>query len=200
MLGSACIPCEAKRPYQRVIHMAAKLVRLKPGGDKLREEQAARLRQLVLGFPEAPPDAISRVLAAIDRETAARNGWTFVMLSPDQNRAVVGWLCEHSRRPKVALLLWSELFVHLDADSGHIDASRDELAEAVNTSPDEISEVMSELVRIGAVTRWYEKVPGLRGRGMVRYAMNPHVATKLPGAARVEAQKMHAPVRLVPAG
>ena len=85
-------------------------------------------------------------------------------------------------------------------DSGHIDASRDELAEAVNASPDEISEVMSELVRIGAVTRWYEKVPGLRGRGMVRYAMNPHVATKLPGAARVEAQKMHAPVRLVPAG
>jgi hypothetical protein len=48
--------------------------------------------------------------------------------------AVVGWLCEHSRCPKVAPLLWSELFVHLEAASGHIDASREELAEAV-TNP-----------------------------------------------------------------
>jgi hypothetical protein len=48
---------------------------------------------------------------------------------------------------------------------------------------------MSELVRIGAITRWYKKIPGLRGRGMVRYAMNPHVATKLPGAARAAPQR-----------
>jgi hypothetical protein len=106
--------------------------------------------------------------------------------------AVVEWLCEHSRCPKIALLLWSELFVHLEADSGHIDASREELAEAVNTPADEVSEVVSELVRIGAVTRWYEKIPGLRGRGIVRYAMNPHVATKLLGAARAAPQRMHA--------
>ncbi|MGE3279953.1 MAG: hypothetical protein AB7O13_02940 [Alphaproteobacteria bacterium] len=43
--------------------------------------------------------------------------------------------------------------MHLETDSGHIDASREELAEAVDTSADGVSEVMSELVRIGAVTR-----------------------------------------------
>jgi hypothetical protein len=180
--------------------MAATLTRLKPSGDKLREEQAAQLRQLVLGFPEAPPDAISRVLAAIDRETAARNGWTFVMLSPEQNRAVAGWLSKHSKRSKVAVVLWAELFVHLEAETGHIAATREELAAAVDASVEDVSRVISELVSIGAVTRWTEKVPGLRGPGVVRLAMNPHVATKLPGAARVEAQKLHAPVRLVPTG
>jgi hypothetical protein len=90
--------------------------------------------------------------------------------------------------------------VNLETDSGHIDASREELAEAVDTSADGVSEVMSKLVWIGAVTRWYKKIPGLRGRGMVRYTMKPHVATKLPGAARVEAQKMHSPPRLAPVG
>jgi hypothetical protein len=179
--------------------VAAKLVRLQTQTDKLREDQAVQLRQLVLSLPDAPPDAISRVLAAIDRGTAARNGWTFVMLSPAQNRAVAGWLSEHSKRPKVAMLLWAELFMHLEADSGHIAATRDELAAAIGATPHDVSRVMSELVSIGAVTRWYEKIPGLRGQGMVRYSMNPHVATKLPGAARVEAQKLHAPVRLVPA-
>lgn len=179
--------------------MAAKISRLVTRPDKLREEQAAQLRQLVLAFPEAPPDAISRVLAAIDRETATRNGWTFVMLSPSQNRAVVGWLREHSKRPMVALVLWSELFTHLEAETGHIVATREALAEAVGASVQDVSRVMTELVSIGAVTRWTEKVPGLRGPGVVRYAMNPHVATKLPGLARAEAQKAHPPLRLLPA-
>jgi hypothetical protein len=179
--------------------VAAKLVRLQTQTDKLREDQAVQLRQLVLSLPNAPPDAISRVLAAIDRGTAARNGWTFVMLSPSQNRAVVGWLSEHSRRPKVALVLWAELFEHLRADDGQIAATRDELAAAIGATPQDVSRVMTELVSIGAVTRWREAIPGMRGPGAVRYAMNPHVATKLPGVARVEAQKMHVPVRLVPA-
>jgi hypothetical protein len=180
--------------------VVAKLVRLQTQPDKLREDQAVQLRQLVLSLPDAPPDAISRVLAAIDRGTAARNGWTFVMLSPEQNRAVAGWLREHSKRPMVAMLLWAELFVHLRADDGQIAATREELAEAIRATPQDVSRVMSELVSIGAVTRWYEKIPGLRGQGMVRYSMNPHVATKLPGAARIEAQRMHSPPRLVPVG
>ncbi len=68
--------------------MAASVTRLRTRPDKLRDEEAAQLRQYVLSLEGAPPDAISRVLAAIDREVSSRNGWTFVMLSSEQNRAV----------------------------------------------------------------------------------------------------------------
>jgi hypothetical protein len=177
--------------------MAASVTRLRTRPDKLRDEEAAQLRQYVLSLEGAPPDAISRVLAAIDKEVSSRNGWTFVMLSPEQNRAVVGWLREHSKRPMVAMLLWSELFVHLRGDTGEIAATQDELALAVGAHPDDVRKVLRELVTIGAVTSWREKVPGLRGPGVSRYSMNPHVATKLPGKARDAAQAAHPPLRLV---
>jgi hypothetical protein len=178
--------------------VAARLIRLRTKTDRLREDQAEHLRQTVRGLPGAPPGAISSIVAAIDRETAATNGWTFVMLSPAQNRAVMGWLRSHSCQPMVAMLLWAEMFMHLEMDTGHISATRQELADAIGANPRDVSRIVTELVSIGAVTRWREKTPGIRGDGALRLAMNPHVATHLPGAARDAAQKAHKPLTLVP--
>ena len=174
--------------------MAAQLIKLRTAKDRLQAAQAQGLRQLVLDFPDLPERAVSEVIAAIDRQTVSKSGWTFVMLSPDQNAAVVKWIIEHSRRPLVSLELWSLLFKSLRTDTGEIVQTRDELAELLKVRPTEVSQVMGELASIGAISRRREKVAGMRGPGLVRYFMNPRVATNLTGGARDKAQANSAPL------
>jgi hypothetical protein len=168
--------------------MPAALHRLRTKPERLREEQAAALRQLVLAFPGLPGPAVGSIVAAIDRETVATSGWTFAMLSPAQNRAVVNWLLENSSRPQKAVSLWSLLFEHLRRDTGEIMLSREEMAEQIGERADNVSLIMTELQGISAISRRRERVAGMRGPGMVRYFMNPNVGTHLVGAARDKAQ------------
>jgi hypothetical protein len=174
--------------------MAATLHRLRTKRRRLRAEQAQALRGMVLDFEGLPDHAAKAIIGAIDRETAAENGWTFVMLSPAQNRAVVNWLLEHAERKREAVALWVLLFEHLDRRTGMVLLTRDELAEQVGTSSDHVSEIMAELESIGAISRRRERVGGLRGPGMVRYFMNPNVATHLAGSERDKAQAEAAPL------
>src|SRR3954453_20287093 len=168
--------------------MAAHIARLRTKADRLRSETAAQLRQLVLEHPGLPERARGEMVAAIDRLTASEAGWTFVMLSPEQNAVVVRWLGQHSRLPMLALALWGELFTALRRDTGEIVLTRDELAERVGTHPDNVSRIMHELAGIGAIIVHREKVAGVRGPGRAVYLMNPNVATNLTGAARDKAQ------------
>jgi hypothetical protein len=173
----------------------AALRRLRTKPERLRQEQAAALRQLVLAFPGLPEHAAGAIVTAIDRETAAENGWTFVMLSPAQNRAVVRWLLGHSGRPQKAVDLWVLLFEHLRRDTGEIMLTREEMAEQIGERADKVSAIMGELEGIGAISRRREKVPGMRGPGMVRYFMNPNVATHLAGKPRDKAQEEAGPLQ-----
>jgi hypothetical protein len=123
------------------------------------------------------------------------------MLSPEQNAAVVAWLAEHSARPQQAMKLWSILFTALRTDTGEIVLTRDELADRLGVTSDKISELMGELEQIGAISRRRHKIGGMRGRGMVRYFMNPRVATCLTGEARDQAQAAAPPLlRLMEGG
>ncbi len=168
--------------------MAAQLIKLRTKRDRLKTDQAAALRQLVLDFPDLPQRAVGELIATIDRQTVSKSGWTFVMLSPEQNASVVQWLADNSARPIVAMRLWAQLFNNLRTDTGEIVQTRDELAEALGAKPTEISQIMGELATIGAISRVRERVAGMRGPGLVRYFMNPRVATNLTGAARDQAQ------------
>ena len=168
--------------------MAAQIARLRTKADRLRSDTAAQLRQLVLEYPGLPERARGEIIGTIDRQTASEAGWTFVMLSPEQNAAVARWLGKNSSRPKVALVLWQELFTALRRDTGEIMLTREELAERVGTHPDHVSRVMHELAGIGAIIVHREKVAGMRGPGRAVYLMNPNVATNLTGAARDRAQ------------
>src|SRR3954449_837982 len=165
------------------MHMAAAILRHRTRRDRLRAEQAEELRQLVIEFPGLPGHAKAALVAAIDREAASEAGWTFVMLSPTQNRIVVSWLLEHSSRPRRAVELWVLLFEHLRRDTGEIALTRDEIADELGLAPATVSRLMTELEGIGAISRRLEKIPGLRGRGRVVYFMNPNVATTLDGVA-----------------
>lgn len=165
--------------------MPATLHRFRSKQDRLTDQQAEELRQGLLalgdrlGLPENP---LGRVLAAIDRRTASASGWTFVMLSPAQNSAVVEHLAVNSTRPQAALRLWALLFTALRTDTGEIVLSRQEISDALGIAPKHVSEIMTELERINAIQRQRA------GRG-VRYFMNPNVATHTSGADRDAAQR-----------
>jgi Crp-like helix-turn-helix domain len=178
--------------------MPATLHRLRTKRQRLRREQAAALRQMILDFEGLPDHAARAIIGAIDRETAAENGWTFVMLSPAQNRAVIDWLLEHAERRREAIALWALLFEHLDRHTGMILLTRDELAEQVGAHPDNVTRIMADLEAIGAISRRRERVAGMRGPGVARYFMNPNVGTHLVGLVREEAQAKAPPVMPAP--
>lgn len=168
--------------------MAAKVRRLLSRPDRLRQEQATQLRAALLPFEHDMPDQVRELVAYIDRQTAAEAGWTFIMISAEQNRAVVRWLRANSRRPMQAMELWAELFTRVDRDTGEVLLTRDQLAELLHMPPQDVSEVMGELEGIDAIIRRRERVAGMRGPGRARYFMNPVVGTHLAGGERDKAQ------------
>jgi hypothetical protein len=56
---------------------------------------------------------------------------------------------------------------------------------------------MSELEKIGAISRRRERIPEMRGPGPVRYFMSPRIATHETGAARDKAQAAAPQLELV---
>ena len=169
--------------------MPAGLLQFRTKNDRLKEEQASELRRLVLTVPGLPERPVSEILATIDGATAAKEGWTFVMLSPAANAQVVTWLVQNSERPQVAVQLWALLFTALRTDTGEVVLTRDEMAEKLGVPPNEVSRIMTELEGMGAISRRRERVAGMRGPGLVRYFMNPRVGTHLAGKAREKAQE-----------
>lgn len=176
----------------------AHIVNLQTKPDRLRKGQDEALREALLPFEDQVPGSILReLLTVIDRRSAARNKWTFVMLSPTQNLAVVRFIRQHSYLPLVASELWALCFDHLRTDTGEIMLTREELAEKLGTSAEHVSRIMSELVEFGAISRRRQRVAGLRGPGLVQYFMNPRVATHLGGAERDKAQEDAPLLRLI---
>jgi len=164
--------------------MTALLHRFRSKRDLLREEAREKLRQLVLDF-EATNDiqenVVGPLVSVIDNQMASRKGWTFVMIGPNENSAVVNWLRANSKRPMAAMSVWAILFTGLRMDTGEIVISRDVIAKRAQIAPTHVSNIMSELESVGAISRVRE------GRG-VRYFMNPNVGTCLKGRSRDEAQ------------
>jgi hypothetical protein len=172
--------------------MAATITALQTRPDRLRADQAELLRQALLPFAEEMPDAVRQLKRHIDRATASRHRWTFIMLSPSQNDAVVNYLAEHSSRPVVAMRLWAACFTSMDLDTGEITLSRHELAARIRDTPQHVSTIMSELEKFGAISRRRTS-----GQSVVRYYMNPRVATHLAGIERDQAQAAAPQLRLV---
>ena len=169
--------------------MAASIVELHPKSDRLRSDQAERLRQALLPFEAECPGQVRDLIGHIDRQTASRNKWTFIMLSPSQNAAVVRYLRLNSKRPMQAMELWAMCFEHLRNDTGEILLTRKEMAEKLDIDADNVSHIMAELVAVKAIITRREPVKGIKGPGTTRYFMNPRVATHLGGNSRDQAQE-----------
>ena len=169
--------------------MVAKLHQLVPKPERLKTEQAKLLLDVLRPIEgELPANVVRELKTHIQRRTPARRGWTFIMISPDQHRAVMRWIRTESARPMDAVGVWGELFSAVDQDTGEIMLTRDQIAELTGIAVQHVSNVMTELEGIGAIIRRRERVAGMRGRGMVRYSLNPVVGTHLPGGLRDEVQ------------
>src|SRR4051794_39954080 len=138
----------------------------------------------------APADLVGRMVTLLDNRLATGRGWNFVMVEPHLYADVVAHLRRRSRRPLVAMELFTRLFSYLPPDSNEVMASRVELARATGCTPDHVSEIMRELEAVGAVYRRRE------GRG-VRYFVNPMLGTHLTGAVREGEQALAPVLRLV---
>ena len=169
--------------------MAATIAKFRSRKELLDDARGDELRQMILDFPDIPEDVRSHVAMAVDQRTASSKGWTFIMLSPQQNAAIVRWLNSNSKRPREAVELWALCFTAMRMDTGEICMSRDEMAERVGTKPRHISTIMSELAGIEAIMRKRD------GRN-VRYFMNANVATHTTGKRRDRQQEEHGPVQL----
>ena len=164
--------------------MPATVHRFRSKRSQLETARGQQIRQLLLDLGDRwdlPGDAVTKIVAAVDGQTASERGWTFVMIGPKENQAVVAWLRQNSQRPMAAMEVWALLFTALRFDTGEIALTRAELAERVGIQPRHVSSIMTELVEIGAVSRVRE------GR-RVRYFMNPNIGTHLTGKERDQAQ------------
>jgi hypothetical protein len=162
--------------------MAARIVPYASRAALLKRERTAEVRQMILQLEAEAPRLVGQMVALLDRHTVADKGWSFVMLSPAQNRLVVRWIHAHAKRPRVSASLWAEFFCHMRTDTGEICMSRTDMMEATAATSAHVSEALSELVGMGAIIRHKE------GRE-VRFFMNPRVGTHLTGAAREQAQR-----------
>lgn len=111
--------------------------------------------------------------------------WGYVMLNPDQQRAVLKAI-DATPKPLTTLKVWQAAisFIAYDRD-GEIMAGRTQIAEAANVSPDHTTRALSQLVDIGVLLRV--------GRG--RFKVNPHVAWAGPLHKRDIAAKEQRPVQ-----
>lgn len=179
--------------------MAAEIRRLRTRPARLRQDENAELAALLdplMADEGRRPEflaAVRKVRALIDRETASTSQRTFCMLYPDQNLAVMRAIAESSR-PKQAFVLWALCLNNMVWGTGEIVLSRGELAEELGVAPRTVSSIMTELVEMNAIIRRFERGPGQRGRGSVRYFVNPQVATHEKGKARDDVQDEAGPV------
>lgn len=188
--------------------MAAAIRRFRSRSDLLRQDHAARVRAGLAGAGdglELSPSqrrvfdaAISAAVAVVDRHTAVHNERSFIMLYPSQNRLVIEHLRNHSKRPKVAPVVWAWLIELARMEDGEVLITREGLIERVGASAYSVDAVLRELVAFGALIRLREPEPGKQGRGTVRYFLNPRVGTHLPAGERSAAQSAAPRLRVVP--
>lgn len=174
--------------------MSARIKRFQ-SKDKLSKQQDLLELQLMLErFPEHEKKA-SSLLWEIKRKNKLNdlNTWTFIMISPEQNRTVVQWLKNHSKRPLMALELWSILFENVHRETGQIMLTRQELAHEINIHSTHVTNIMSELESIKAIIKEKE------GRG-VTYYMNPNIATHLNQEERDKARPKAPKLELIHGG
>lgn len=157
-----------------------------------RKEMVAMRRQFVRLASD--PDqsfrmrtAYADMAAELGRELEAEKGWSFVLVAMAEKADVLGYLRMQSRRPAVAMHLWSVCISNMTFRTGEVALSRKQLSERLGVSMTVVSELMGELVKCGAIRRSFDEDDGYRGRS-VRFFVNPRLATHLKGAARAEAQ------------
>lgn len=173
--------------------MAARISRFRCKAERARIEKAARFEQLALELFGPHDSRVDSLRGDLLDEDALETEWDFALVGVREQRYVLHQLKQVSRRPMQAALVWSELLCHMTKD-GSITKTRMELADLVGVSSSVITEVMNDLVEVQAIEKYYDKRPGMRGKGQLCYKINPWLSSRLPKTKRNIAQKTAAPI------
>lgn len=182
--------------------MAGKLLRFRPKRELITQEAAASLAEQLKLFTEqeVPAVAQAQLLNALHRLThpdAEQPIWKggFMMLSRIQCVAV--WDAIRSlpavSRPNQVRHAFDLVLANLRQDTGEVMLTRDEFADKMGCASRSVSTVMTTLERMDVIRRERRSIEGVRGRGMVVYFINPHVAWNGSLNLRLEEAKHVAP-------
>lgn len=182
--------------------MAGKLLRFRPKRELITQEAAASLAEQLKLFTEqeVPAVAQTQLLNALHRLThpdAEQPIWKggFMMLSRIQCVAV--WDAIRSlpavSRPNQVRHAFDLVLANLRQDTGEVMLTRDQFADKMGCAPRSVSTVMTTLERMDVIRRERRSIEGVRGRGMVVYFINPHVAWNGSLNLRLEEAKHVAP-------
>lgn len=174
---------------KHVIHrgqsMTAKLVRFRPKRELITRDAAASLAEQLALFSdqEVPAVARAQLLNAFHRLTHPDDEqpiWKggFMMLSRVQCVAVWDAIRDLPARlrPNQVRHAFDLILANLRQDTGEVMLTRDQFAEKIGCAPRSISTVMTTLENMDVIRRERRQIDGVRGRGMVVYFINPHVA------------------------
>lgn len=142
----------------------------------------AQLNGIVANHPSLA-GSIGNVRNDIRSQQERPATWKFVMLGPYENAVIVDLIMSNAARPKLSIRLWAIMLCRLQADTGLVNMTRQEMMEAVGTkSSGIISTALAELVDFGALQRD-------SGQRPPRWFINPKIATHLAEHARTWAQR-----------
>ena len=108
------------------------------------------------------------------------------MLKPGQNVAVVMWLGANSTHPAKAIRLWAMLLEYLHLYTSQIMLDHDQIAKNIDVTPEYVSEIMSDLVKLKVIFTEHQHLNGVQEPGRAVYFMNKHVAEVGNGATEKE--------------
>lgn len=147
-----------------------------PKGERISKQKHDEARQTVLDL-RLPQKATEDIMITLQRHETGGvlADWNFNMISPAQ--CLVVWnAIKKVEKPIETRDVFDYVLTHIETNSGLVTLTREEIAEKVGIAPKHVSSAMGRLEKLGVIFRERAKVAGMRGRGIARYRLNPHVA------------------------
>ena len=152
-----------------------KVKRFIPKSERITKEKFDAARQQVFDL-DLPQRATEDIIITLQRHETGGviADWNFNMISPKQCLEV--WQAIKTvEKPHETRDVFDFVLTHIETNSGIVTLTREELAEKVGIAPREVSRAMGRLEKLGVIFRERWKTAGMRGPGIARYRLNPHV-------------------------
>ena len=172
-----------------------------PKAERIAKAKAEEARQAVLDL-RLPESATEDMLVTISRHESGGVTplWKFNMIEPRQCLAVWNAIWDMPR-PVETRKVFDLVLTHIEPNSGAVTLTREEIAAEVGTDVTNVSRIMTVLETHKVIFRRRLKAAGMRGRGPVRYYLNPHVAWNGKLDVRTEeARQMPLPFAVIEGG
>lgn len=165
------------KPALRVVHGVRQRT--------LDAQQALELKAVLTGYAAQRPEVaglLPVLVSEIDRETTQSDRWEFWMANFPQLADVTDRMTVDAKRLRVSLKVWGVVIRNLDRTNGAVLLSREDIAKQAGVPVNHASAALAELVAWNVLRRFQN------GRAAM-WALNPNIATRLPGAAGEAARK-----------